>query len=164
MHTQFPYLSDLLKIKESTKIPNKSNEFIDRKTIRTRDYVTGILFLSELWENNPDLKGRIHGRIGTHREDLYHGIDFRIFSDDGKHLMDLDFTMNKGSYVKKIERQKHTTDYPRKIALINGSVLLWVAHEAERICYSDPRLSKNDIIIAIPSLKKSPKSIVLDFS
>ena len=48
MHTQFPYLSDLLKIKESTKIPNKSNEFIDRKTIRTRDYVTGILFLSEL--------------------------------------------------------------------------------------------------------------------
>ncbi len=164
MNTLFPFLSDTLDIKESKYFPNQVWVSIDRRTIRTRDYVAGILLLSELSEDYPDLKGRLHGRLSTHREDLYHGVDFRIFSDISKHLIDIDFTMDRHRYSEKVKRQENVVDYPKKIALINGSLLLWITHEANRVCYENPGLSKDDIRATIPKLKKPQKSIVIEIS
>ena len=164
MNTLFPFLSDTLDIKESKYFPNQIWVSIDRRTIRTRDYVAGILLLSELWENYPDLKGRLHGRISTHREDIYHGVDFKIFSDTSNHLMDVDFTMDRHRYSQKVKRQEGIIHYPKKIALINGSLLLWIAHKANRICYEDPELSRETIRDIIPKLKHPHKSIVIEIS
>jgi hypothetical protein len=164
MNTLFPFLSDTLDIKESKYFPNQVWTSIDRRTIRTRDYVAGTLLLSELWENYPDLKGRLYGRISTHREDILHGIDFRIFSDQSNHLMDVDFTMDRYRYNEKVKRQEGIIHYPKKIVLINGSLLLWIAHEANRICYNNPKLSKDEIRETIPKLKHPHKSILIELS
>ncbi len=163
MSTTFPYLSDRLEVKKSQKYPDIS-WWCDRITIRTRDFLAGILLMSELYEDNPDLNGKMSGRLATHREDVLHWIDFRIYGPDRIHLIDIDFTMDTGRYGDKL-RWKHWVDNKvKKIALINGSLLLWIAHWAEEICYLNPKISKREIIETIPTLKKSKNRVVIALS
>jgi hypothetical protein len=157
MSTQFPFLSKTLGIKQSKIYPDIPWQGIDRRTIRTRDSVAGILLLSELREQNPDFNGKLEGRISTHREDIKHGVDYRIFDKDGRLLIDVDFTMSNDRFLQKKRNSKN----PIQIILINSQILLWVAHVAEEICKTNPRTSKEDIIHRIPLLKTSSKSIIL---
>lgn len=120
MTTQFPHLSTCLDIKQSKHYPDKVG-MMDRRTIRTRDCVAGILLLSDLCKDNPDFEGKLFGRIATHREDIVSGIDFRIYSGTG-HLMDIDFTMDRSRFLGKVGHKKPSDT--KKIALIDGTILL----------------------------------------
>jgi hypothetical protein len=163
MPTKFPLLAKKLWTSR-VRIPahaRTTNNTTDPVTIRTGDLVAGLLLLSEIHHNNPNIQGRIQWELCSIEEDLQYGIDYRI-KDYKWTLYEIDFTFSSDKFRSK---STHCIWLSRKrIVLIHGWLLLGVMHLAEEYCAQNPWLYTPEVIKSIPWFKRSSQSIVIKTS
>jgi hypothetical protein len=163
MLTKFPNLAKKLWTSR-VKIPvhaRTTNNTTDPVTIRTGDFVAGVLLLSEITENNSKFRGRIRWEISTIKDDLQYGIDYRIKNNDGT-LYEIDFTLNPDKFRSKASSCIWLSR--KRVVLIHWWMLLGVMHLAEEYCTQNPSLYTPEVINMIPQFKRTPWSIVIETS